>query len=295
MKSILIKNLVSDMKLQGFYLCIEKRSQKKKDGSPYLNLLLQDKTGIIRARIWDNVQKLSKKFDNGDPVAIKGKTYQYGSSLMIKVENISKATEKKYQKYGFNATDLIPKSKENPNELWKKLIKEVDKISKKHFKLLTKKVLNDHKQKFKIYPASISFHYNYQGGLVEQTISIIKISKAIGKHYSIDNDLLLTGACLHQIGKLYSINLGSSEFKLNKKSLLGNAILSRDIVNKYIRSTKNFPKEDKLKLEHLILSYQGRKEWQSPVEPQTIEAILLHTMNYMDSQVNVMKRSDESL
>ena len=126
MKSIQIKNLVSEMKLQGFYLCIEKRLLKKKDGSSYLNLLFQDKTGVIRARIWDNVQKLSNKFENGDPVAIKGKTYQYGSSLMIKVENISKATEKKYQKYGFNATDLIPKSKENPSDLWNKLLKEVD-------------------------------------------------------------------------------------------------------------------------------------------------------------------------
>ena len=295
MKSIQIKNLVSEMKLQGFYLCIEKRLLKKKDGSSYLNLLFQDKTGVIRARIWDNVQKLSNKFENGDPVAIKGKTYQYGSSLMIKVENISKATEKKYQKYGFNATDLIPKSKENPSDLWNKLLKEVDKISKNHFKLLTKKILNDHKKKFKVYPASISFHYNYQGGLVEQTISIIKISKVIGKHYSIDNDLLLTGACLHQIGKLYSINLGSSEFNLNKKSLLGNAILSRDIVNKYIGLIKNFPKEDKLKLEHLILSYQGRKEWQSPVEPQTVEAILLHTINYMDSHINIMKRDEDSI
>ena len=76
MKSIQIKNLVSEMKLQGFYLCIEKRLLKKKDGSSYLNLLFQDKTGVIRARIWDNVQKLSNKFENGDPVAIKGKTYQ---------------------------------------------------------------------------------------------------------------------------------------------------------------------------------------------------------------------------
>ena len=80
--------MVADMKLQGFYLCLEKKSLKKKDGSTYLNLLLQDKSGLIRARIWDNVQKLSKKFSNGDPVAVKGITYQYGENILIKIDNI---------------------------------------------------------------------------------------------------------------------------------------------------------------------------------------------------------------
>ena len=77
MKSVLINNLVSNMKLQGFYLCIEKKLRKKKDGSPYIDLLLQDKSGLIRGRIWDNVHILTKKFDVGNPVALKGVTYIY--------------------------------------------------------------------------------------------------------------------------------------------------------------------------------------------------------------------------
>ena len=102
--------------------------------------------------------------------------------------------------------------------------------------------------------------------------------------------MLLTGACLHQIGKLYSINMGFSELKSNERRLVGNAILSRDIVNNYIKKIKKFPEQDRLRLEHLILSYQGRKEWQSPVEPQTLEAVLLHSINYMDSHINVMSQ-----
>ena len=81
--------------------------------------------------------------------------------------------------------------------------------------------------------------------------------------------------------------------KNDSKQLVGNAILSRDIVNKYINQIKKFPEDDKVQLEHLILSYQGRREWQSPIEPQTIEAILLHTINYMDSQVNFMSRDEK--
>ena len=285
--------MVADMKLQGFYLCLEKKSSKKKDGSTYLNLLLQDKSGLIRARIWDNVEKLSKKFNNGDPIAVKGVTYQYGENVLIKIDNISRANEKKHKKYGFEASDLIPTSKKNPNELWKELTKEVNLISKDHLKKVTKNILKDHKEKFKVYPASISYHYNYQNGLLEQTLSLLKIAKQVGSHYNIDIDLLISGVCLHQIGKLYSINLGSSISKSNHKSLVGNAILSRDIVNKYISEVKNFPDDDKLSLEHLILSYQGRKEWQSPVEPQTLEAILLHSINFIDSKINFMRR-DES-
>jgi len=82
--------------------------------------------------------------------------------------------------------------------------------------------------------------------------------------------------------------MGFSQVRSNQRSLVGNAILSRDIVNNYIKKIKLFPEEDRMKLEHLILSYQGRKEWQSPVEPQTLEAVLLHTINYMDSHVNVI-------
>lgn len=281
------------MKLQGFYLCIQKRIRRKRDGSPYIDLLLQDKSGIIRARIWDNVDKLIKKFDNGDPIALKGITYSYGDNLFIKIKNINRASIDKYKKYGFEPSDLIPTSKLNVKQLWIQLQKEIKTISKPHFKKLVTKILTDHKQKFQIYPASISFHYNYQHGLLEQTVSLIKIAKLLARNYAVNSDLLLTGACLHQIGKLYSINVGFSDKKNDSKQLVGNAILSRDIVNKYINQIKKFPEDDKVQLEHLILSYQGRREWQSPIEPQTIEAILLHTINYMDSQVNFMSRDEK--
>ena len=281
------------MKLQGFYLCIEKRIRRKRDGSPYVDLLLQDKSGIIRARIWDNVNKLVGKFDAGDPIALKGMTYSYGDNLFIKIKNINRASVDKYKKYGFEPSDLIPTSKLNAKQLWIQLQKEIKTISKPHFKKLVTKILTDHKQKFQIYPASISFHYNYQHGLLEQTVSLIKIAKLLARNYAVNSDLLLTGACLHQIGKLYSINVGFSDKKNDSKQLVGNAILSRDIVNKYINQIKKFPEDDKVQLEHLILSYQGRREWQSPIEPQTIEAILLHTINYMDSQVNFMSRDEK--
>ena len=293
MKSVFINNLVSDMKLQGFYLCIQKRIRRKRDGSPYIDLLLQDKSGIIRARIWDNVDKLIKKFDNGDPIALKGITYSYGDNLFIKIKNINRASIDKYKKYGFEPSDLIPTSKLNVKQLWIQLQKEIKTISKPHFKKLVTKILTDHKQKFQIYPASISFHYNYQHGLLEQTVSLMKVAKLLARNYAVNSDLLLTGACLHQIGKLYSINVGFSGGKNDSKQLVGNAILSRDIVNKYINQIKKFPEDDKVQLEHLILSYQGRREWQSPIEPQTIEAILLHTINYMDSQVNFMSRDEK--
>ena len=292
MKSVFINNLVSDMKLQGFYLCIEKRIRRKRDGSPYVDLLLQDKSGIIRARIWDNVNKLVGKFDAGDPIALKGMTYSYGDNLFIKIKNINRASVDKYKKYGFEPSDLIPTSKLNAKQLWIQLQKEIKTISKPHFKKLVTKILSDHKQKFQIYPASISFHYNYQHGLLEQTVSLMKIAKLLARNYAVNSDLLLTGACLHQIGKLYSINVGFSSGKNDSKQLVGNAILSRDIVNKYVNQIKKFPENDKIQLEHLILSYQGRREWQSPVEPQTIEAVLLHTINYMDSQVNFMSRDE---
>ena len=224
MKSVLINNLVSNVKLQGFYLCIEKKLRKKKDGLPYIDLLLQDKSGLIRGRIWDNVHILAKKFDVGNPVVLKGVTYSYGENLFIKIKNINRASIDRYKKYGFVPSDLIPTSKQNVKQLWTQLQKEIKTISKPHFKKLITKILSDHKQKFQIYPASISYHYNYQHGLLEQTVSLMKIARLLARNYAVDSNLLLTGACLHQIGKLYSINIGFSADRNQWVEILSNEV-----------------------------------------------------------------------
>lgn len=292
MKTVLISHFVPGMKIEGFYYCIEKRILKKKDGTKYLSLLLQDKSGSIRARLWDNIDGFSKKFSSPNPVAIKGEIYQYGDNLMIKIRNINFASIEKYSKFGFNPAELIPESNINPSKLWEVLLNEVSLISKNHFKILVLKILKDQKNKFIVFPASISYQYNYQNGLLAQTISMVNSAKLLRKNYEFDYDLLLSGISLHQIGKLYSINVGfsNSSKSSNEKALLGNAILSKDLVGEYINQIPSFPKEDKIKLDHLILSYQGRREWMSPIEPQTIEAILLHTISYLDSQINILKR-----
>ena len=292
MKTVLISHFVPGMKIEGFYYCVEKRILKKKDGTKYLSLLLQDKSGSIRARLWDNIDGFSKKFSSPNPVAIKGEIYQYGDNLMIKIRNINFASIEKYSKFGFNPAELIPESNINPTKLWEVLLNEVSLISKNHFKILVLKILKDQKNKFIVFPASISYQYNYQNGLFAQTISMVNSAKLLRKNYEFDYDLLLSGISLHQIGKLYSINVGfsNSSKSSNEKALLGNAILSKDLVGEYINQIPTFPKEDKIKLDHLILSYQGRREWMSPIEPQTIEAILLHTISYLDSQINILKR-----
>ena len=211
---------------------------------------------------------------------------------MIKIRNINFASIEKYSKFGFNPAELIPESNINPTKLWEVLLNEVSLISKNHFKILVLKILKDQKNKFIVFPASISYQYNYQNGLLAQTISMVNSAKLLRKNYEFDYDLLLSGISLHQIGKLYSINVGfsNSSKSSNEKALLGNAILSKDLVGEYINQIPTFPKEDKIKLDHLILSYQGRREWMSPIEPQTIEAILLHTISYLDSQINILKR-----
>ena len=211
-----------------------------------------------------------------------------GYEIVINVND----DEEKYSKFGFNPAELIPESNINPTKLWEVLLNEVSLISKNHFKILVLKILKDQKNKFIVFPASISYQYNYQNGLLAQTISMVNSAKLLRKNYEFDYDLLLSGISLHQIGKLYSINVGfsNSSKSSNEKALLGNAILSKDLVGEYINQIPTFPKEDKIKLDHLILSYQGRREWMSPIEPQTIEAILLHTISYLDSQINILKR-----
>ncbi len=164
MKLTAIKDYRENITIQGFFLCVEKHMKISKVGDYYLDLILQDATGRIACKIWENVEHFGKEFSVGDPVAAKGVVESYNNTLQLNCSHIAMATAEKYGSYGFDESDLIPTIDEDPIALWDALRKLVNATKNKPMKRLLKHVLKDHKDTILVLPASVNHHHTERGG-----------------------------------------------------------------------------------------------------------------------------------
>jgi 3'-5' exoribonuclease len=148
--------------------------------------------------------------------------------------------------------------------------------------------------KFSEHPAGKMWHHSYLGGLIEHTLEIISICDLICKfHKEINRDLLITGAMLHDIGKIIEINSEPGFEYSTEGKLLGHIVIAATMVEKEINKIKNFPDDLRINLLHLILSHQGKLEQASPVVPKTLEAIALYHADELSAKTNAYKLSLE--
>ena len=276
--------------IQGFFLCVEKHLRHTRGGDLYLDLSLRDKTGQVGAKVWDNIPKFHEKFDPGDPVAVAGEVEVFQDCHQLVVKKINRASVQSYGRYGYDPAMIVPASKADPMEMWKSITGYIKGIKSSHLKQLASQIYKENKDKILVHPGSASLHHAYRSGLLEHTLSMASIAKTIGPHYDADLDLLMTGVLLHDIGKLKEISDGMEFDYTDSGHFIGHIVLGRDMVAAAIKKLKGFPKDLAAKVEHMILSHQGKREWQSPRRPMFKEALLLHLIDYMDAQVNLMDR-----
>ncbi len=147
--------------------------------------------------------------------------------------------------------------------------------------------------KFKKAPAAKSMHHAYVGGLIEHTVSVAKISKEISKFYMpIDVDILVAGALLHDIGKVYEIDATTFNYT-NEGRLIGHIVIGYNITKEKIKNIK-LPLEQEVQILHCILSHHGEYEYGSPKIPKTKEALLLHLIDTMDSKMEPLQNIQAS-
>ncbi len=276
--------------IQGFFLCVEKHLRHTRGGDLYLDLILRDRTGQVNAKVWDNITKFHEKFDPGDPVAVAGEVDTFQDRPQLVIKKINRASVQSYGRYGYDPAMIVPASQEDPQAMWKSLMNHVKGIKSAHLKQLVTLIYKTNKDKILVHPGSAFLHHAYRSGLLEHTLSMAGIAKSVGPHYKADLDLLMTGVLLHDIGKLKELSDGMEFDYTDEGHFIGHIVLGRDMVRSAIKKVKGFPKELAAKVEHMILSHQGKREWQSPRRPMFTEALLLHLIDYMDAQVNLMDR-----
>ncbi len=282
-----IANYKEGDSIQGFYLCVEKHLRHTRSGDLFLDLQLRDRTGSINGKIWDNVDKLNKKFNAGDPVAVSGNVDSFKERPQLIVKKINRASVQYYGRYGYDPSLIVPSSSKNPNDMWKVITKIISSIKSNPLRKLVSMIYRENKEILLVHPASVKMHHNYRSGFIEHVLSMAEIANQLAVHYQLDCDLLIAGVFLHDIGKIIEISSDLEAEYTDEGNFIGHIVIGRDILRSAAKKITNFPEDIQIKLEHMILSHQGKYESQSLKKPIIREALLLHLIDNMDAKMNL--------
>ncbi|MBV9303456.1 MAG: HD domain-containing protein [Acidobacteriaceae bacterium] len=287
MKSPYIGNLVPNEVVTAQFLVLSKEIRQKKTGEPYLVLHLADRTGEIEAKMWDNVGEVMHVFDRDDFVKVKGVMQLYQTRAQFVVHRL-----RRLQDHEIDFADYFPCSERDPDEMFAELRSIIASISNSHLRAMLEGVFSDPRlaELYKLAPAAKNIHHACRGGLIEHVLSLCKLCRLVGPHYKdIDLDLLLTGAILHDIGKIDELAYSRSFGYSPEGQLLGHIIIGLRLLASKFDQLPNFPPRLRMLLEHIIVSHHGELEFGSPKLPAFPEALLLHHLDNLDSKMEAMR------
>jgi 3'-5' exoribonuclease len=282
------KQYVVDIKdrdqVNAVFLVKDKIMAMAKNGKPYMNLRFMDKSGEIEAKVWDNTDVLDKQFDKDDFVQVRGKASVYMNKMQVVVAEIGKIPEEQVC-----LADFLPESPRPNQEMRQELAGVVAKITNPFLRSLMESFLADEPfmDLYCTAPAAKAMHHVYLGGLLEHSLSLVKLVYAIVPLYDgINEDLLVVGALLHDVGKIQEMSYERAFDYTDEGKLIGHITIGVELVGDRIRQIDGFPRELAMLLKHMLLSHHGLYEYGSPKRPKTVEATILNYLDDMDSKIN---------
>ena len=262
----------------------EKTLGRKKDGNRYLNVTLADRTGRLRGVIWDNADEIAQAVATAEFVRVTGNASEYQGKPQVVIQSMEI-----FPTADATPADFIPSTPRNTDAMFDRLVRIADAIQNPHLKRLMAAFWNDADfvDRLKIAPAAKKMHHAYLGGLLEHTLSMTLLVDRLAGHYSgLDMDLLLTGAILHDIGKIREFEYRYKIDYSDEGRLLTHILIGCQMLDEKLRTLDGFPPDLAVMLKHLIVSHHGSREFGSPEPPKTIEAVLLNHIDDMDAKVN---------
>ncbi len=287
MKSPFVSELEPNRVITTSFLVHSKEIRQKKSGELYLSLLLADRTGELDAKMWDNVSDSLDAFDRDDFVKVKGLIQIFHNRPQLTVHKVRRMDDSEIE-----FADYFPSSKRDPEEMWTELRGIVAGLSDTHLKALLEAMLADPDiaARYRRAPAAKQIHHAFLGGLIEHVLSLCALAKLVAPHYpAVNQDLLLTGVVLHDIGKIYELNYERGFSYSNDGQLVGHIAIAFRMVADKLRGLPDFPPRLRVLVEHMILSHHGQLEFGSPKVPQFPEALLLHYLDDLDSKMECMR------
>ncbi len=263
-----------------FYLAVEKELREGK-GGPYLRLKLQDRSGQVSANVWRDATKIATEFDAGDVVKIRAQVVNYKGQIQLSITQLRFADKSEYV-----ISDFVARSSFEPDVLAERFWEFVDKVENEYLNKLLHVIFDDKEffARFLQAPAAKSWHHNYMHGLIEHTIAVATLCEFVSTRYAVSQDLLITGAILHDVAKVIEYNDKIAIDFTDEGRLLGHLAMSDQIAVDAAAKIPGFPQDLLLNVRHLILSHHGEYEKASVRLPQTLEAIILHHCDNLDAQ-----------
>jgi 3'-5' exoribonuclease len=283
-KDLYLQDIRPGDKIASSFLVTEKNMAFSQKGSAYLNVRLKDKTGEIDAKVWDNAVALDRVFKKGDIISIEGRAQSYRNAVQISI-----LTAKTCGREDVDPSDYLPASKLDTAAMFEDLRAYVGTMSSEPLKKLLDAFLNDEKTAdlFRRAPAAKGFHHIYLGGLLEHTLSVVRLLDRAAEHYpQLNRDLLIAGGILHDIGKIYEFSYDGIIEYSDEGRMIGHLVMGVEMINQKMAAIDDFPARLALELRHIILSHHGEFEFGSPKRPKTREALVIHFMDDLDAKLN---------
>jgi 3'-5' exoribonuclease len=284
MDRVFINQFKKGQNVEGFFLAKDKTVSKTKTGNPYLSLRLADRTGEIEGRVWDKTSDFGPLFEKDDIIKVQGEIDEFQGILQLRIHRLRKAGAGE-----INLTDFLPATARDVDSMLAELKEMVTTLRNPHLRGLLESFLADpgFMEKFKTAPAAKAMHHVYLGGLLEHTLSVLRLIRLVAPQYpAIDLDLILAGGFLHDLGKVDELAYERTFDYTDRGRLLGHITLTVEKIDEKIASLPDFPENLALLLRHLILSHHGEYAFGSPKRPKTIEALLLHHLDDLDAKIN---------
>ncbi len=287
MERTFIDQIRENDQVEGVFWVKERAMITSRAGTPYLRLRLSDRTGEIEGRIWDGAEEFFTLFGRGDFIRIKAQATSYQERIQLNIKSLRRAGEDEV-----SLEDFLPASTRDPEEMLAELVEVGQTIENRYLKELVMAFLQDDEftTLFKRAPSAKRLHHVYLGGLLEHTLSVVKLVQEIKGHYAgINHDLLLAGGILHDVGKVHELSYDIAFDYTDEGRLLGHIVMGVEMMEGKISRIEGFPSELAMLMKHLIISHHGQYEWGSPKRPKTLEAEILHHLDDLDAKVNGIK------
>ena len=288
-----IKEFREGMRAAGIYLCKFRQSAVTKNGKPYENVILQDKTGTIDAKIWEPNSVGIDEFDSLDYIDIVGDVTSFAGALQVSIKRLRRAGEDEY-----NPADYLPASRFRIEDMYQELMKYLESVKNPYLhQLLESWFTGDQEfvKRFKMSSAAKSVHHGFIGGLLEHTLSVTRMCHYFSKAYPILNrDLLITAAILHDVGKTKELSAFPANDYTDDGQLLGHIMIGAEMVHDRAGKIPGFPEQLENELKHCILAHHGELEYGSPKKPALAEALALNLADNADARMETLRELFEN-
>ena len=282
-----INTLCDGETIRNIYLCKSKRSAETRNGKPYDNLVLQDKTGTLDGKVWDPNSGGIADYDEMDFIEVYGEVITYNNNLQINIKQIRKAHEEEYV-----AADYMPTTDKNPESMYAQLLGYIKQIDNEYLRQAVEYYFVKDEafiKVFKAHSAAKTVHHGFSGGLLEHTLSVVKFCEyMVGAYPILNKDLLYAAAICHDIGKTKELSAFPTNDYTDDGQLLGHIVIGVEMIDDAIRTIPDFPTRLASELKHCIVAHHGELEYGSPKKPALAEAFALNFADCADARMQTL-------